>query len=300
MKTLLLIDINSIIHRCFHAIPLLTSPAGQPVNALYGLSSTLLKIIREEKPDFIAAAFDRPEPTFREELYPEYKIQRPKVPGELAIQIKMSRKLLQKFKMKFFEKSGFEADDILGSLANLFSKYKDLKIVILTGDLDALQLVRGEKIVVRTPQKGLTEMNTYDRIKVKSRLGIFPEQIPDFKALVGDVSDNLPGIPGVGPKTAAILLNQFGDLDGIYKNFNKLDNIVSPKVCQSLKQLKSQALLVKKLASIRQDLKFDLKLDHLAYQIPRADLINYFRKLGFNRLISRLEKFQGNQLNLDT
>ena len=292
MKTLLLIDANSLIHRCFHALPALNSPKKMATNALYGLSSILLKILKQEKPDFIAAAFDRPEPSFRKKLYKEYKIQRPKPPKELVSQIIESRKLLEKFKIKFFEKPGFEADDILGSLVKKFKKEKDLRIIILTGDLDILQLVKNEKIMVKTFKKGISETFVYNQKAVEQRFNLLPEQLPDFKALVGDASDNIKGVPGIGKKTAAVLLNKYYDLENLFQNID-----ASQK--QKLSEFKEQAFFSKKLTLIEQDIDLKVNLNDLSCKEPDSVLKKYFETLGFKTLISRLNNGQQTTLDME-
>ena len=218
MKTLLLIDANSLIHRSFHALPPFTAPNGEPTGALYGLSSIFLKIIKEKKPDYWAAAFDRPEPTFRKEIFKDYKIQRPKAPDELISQIIKARELLGKFGIRFFEQPGFEADDLIAALVKRFEPGKDLKIVILTGDLDTLQLVVDDKVAVETPKKGISETVVYDEKAVRERYSLNPEQLPDYKGLAGDSSDNIPGVLGIGPKTASRLLGEYHSLENLYQN----------------------------------------------------------------------------------
>ncbi len=202
MKTLLLIDANSIIHRSFHALPPLTTKDGKPAQAIYGIGSILLKLWRDGRPEYAAALFDRPEPTFRKKMYVEYKAQRPAAPTELISQIIEAHNIFPAFGIKTFERPGFEADDLIATFAEKFKKEKDVQVVILTGDRDTLQLVEGEKVVVRTFKTGVSETLTYDEAAVKEKYGLLPNQLIDYKALVGDPSDNIKGVPGVGPKTA--------------------------------------------------------------------------------------------------
>ena len=217
MKTLFLIDAHSLIHRSFHALPPLTTPEGEPIQAVYGLASILLKILREDKPDYLVACFDRPEPTFRKEEYVEYKAQRPKTPDNLLPQLLRARELFSNFGIETLEAAGFEADDLIATLAERFSAKSgsppeadgplahasggksearnstklslrgepDLKIVILTGDLDTLQLVSRDKVVVRTFRKGVSDTFTYDEKAVQDRYGLKPHELIDYKALVG-------------------------------------------------------------------------------------------------------------------
>jgi DNA polymerase-1 len=292
MKTLLLIDANSLIHRCFHALPPLTGPNNQPAGSLYGLSSILIKILREQNPAFITAFFDRPEPTFRKEIFEEYKIQRPKAPDELVSQIIEAHKLFEAFKIKIFEIPGLEADDLIGTMVKNFKKVPDLKIVILTGDLDALQLVKNNKVVVETTKKGASETIIYNEEAVKERYeGLLPSQLSDFKGLVGDPSDNILGVPGIGPKTAIPLIKEYESLENFLEN-GQLD-----KNYLKIIRFKEQALLSKKLAQLKCDAPLIIKdLLELKYEgLPREILTSYFEKLGFKSLIRRLADIEAEQ-----
>ncbi len=286
MKNLLLIDTNGLIHRCFHALPPLTGPGGKPVGALYGLSSILIKILREEKYDFIAACFDRPEPTFRKEIFDDYKIHRPKAPDELVSQIIEARNLLERFQIKVFEAPGFEADDLIGGLVEKFKNVPDLKIVILTGDLDTLQLIDNGQIVVEILKKGISETIIYDEKAIMERSGVLPNQLSDYKGLVGDVSDNIPGVPGVGPKTAAPLIQKYGSLENFFENGK------DEKIYAKISELKEQALLSRNLSIIRRDAPLDVREigDLERRGLEKENLIKYFQGLGFKSLAERIEK----------
>jgi DNA polymerase I len=285
MKTLLLIDANSLIHRSYHALPPLTTPEGEPIGAIYGLASMLLKITREDKPDYIAAAFDRPEPTFREGLFKDYKAHRPKTDEELVNQLAEAQNLLQKFNIPYFEKAGVEADDVIAALVKKFEGKKNLKIMILTGDLDTLQLVRGDKIVVKTPQKGVSKTIIYDELKVKERYGLEPQKLNDYKGLVGDKSDNIPGVPGVGPKTASKVLQEFGSLEDLYKNLKEPKN----KMEEKLLEHKESAFFSKKLATLQPDIELETNLENLTFNLSdNGALFQYFNELGFQSLAGRL------------
>lgn len=284
MKTLLLIDTNALIHRSFHALPPLTSPKGEPVQALYGVSAILLKILREEKPEYVMACLDRPEPTFRKKAFSEYKAHRPKAADELVSQIIKSRELLSEFKIKSFELPGFEADDLLGTAVARFKNTPDLRLVILTGDLDALQLVEGGKVVVRTLKTGISETLLYDEAAVIKRYGLKPKELPDYKALVGDPSDNIPGLPGVGPKTAAGLLQKYHSLESLYANLKK-----EPKIFEKFNAAKGDAFLYKKLSKINEDAPIVFgNLDGLRAHDFSESLSAYFLSLGFQSLAKRL------------
>jgi DNA polymerase-1 len=284
MKELLLIDANSLIHRAFHALPPLTSDSGTPSGALYGLSSILLKTLKEQKPDYIAAAFDRPEPTFRKEMFDDYKGTRPKAPDELISQIIEARKLFETFGIRTFEKAGFEADDIIGTLARRFGTHERLSVQILTGDLDTLQLVQGEKVVVEILKKGVSETVVYDERGVQERYGLKPEFLVDYKGLVGDASDNIPGVKGVGPKTAERLLLKYGRLENIFSAKAKDD-----PAAQKLFPFKETALLSKELATINDHVPITVELSNLEFKsLPTENLKNYFLAWNFGSLSKRL------------
>lgn len=292
MKTLLLIDANSLIHRSFHALPPFTAPSGEPTGALYGLSSILLKIIKERKPDYWAAAFDRPEPTFRKKIFKEYKIHRPKAPDELISQIIKAHELFEKFGIKTFEQPGFEADDLIAALAKRFKTEQGLMAVILTGDLDTLQLVRDGKVAVETPKKGVSEITTYDEKAVQERYGLNSEQLPDYKGLVGDASDNIPGVAGIGPKTASRLLGEYYNLENLYQKlktkkpeeFAKKDR----RLFQKLLDSEEQAFFSKKLVLLNQDIEIPVSLGDLECRDLGEPLLEYFRQLGFQSLVVRI------------
>lgn len=284
MKTLLLIDAHALIHRAFHALPPLTSPIGEPVQALYGLSSILLRIWRDEKPDYAAALLDRPEPTFRKEAFDAYKAHRPKAADELVSQIIKSRELFSAFHIKSFELPGYEADDLIGTLAEQFRKTRDFKIIILTGDLDTLQLVEDDKVVVRVLKTGISDSFIYNETAVKDRYQLPPKKMNDYKALVGDPSDNIPGIPGVGPKTAATLIQKFGSIEKLYANLDK-----EPKLKAKFGSNHKDAVLFKHLATIKRDAPIKVgSLQELAALPLEASLGEYFLSLGFESLVKRL------------
>ncbi len=284
LRTLLLIDANSLIHRAYHALPPLTTPEGKPIGAIYGLSSMLLKILREEKPDYAAVAFDTPETTFREGLFKDYKAHRPETDEELVGQLAEARKLFQKFKIQYFEKAGFEADDIIATLVKKFGSEKNLKIIILTGDLDALQLVQKNKVIVKTPKKGVSETIIYNEEKVKERYGLSPNKLCDYKGLVGDPSDNVPGVPGVGPKTASKLIQKHGSLEKLYRELKSAKNKLEEKILEN----KEKAFFSKKLVELQQDIPLEVILKNLSLSLSdKKELVEYFGELGFQSLIKR-------------
>ncbi|MEK7151363.1 MAG: 5'-3' exonuclease H3TH domain-containing protein, partial [Patescibacteria group bacterium] len=202
MKKLILIDGNALVHRAFHALPPLASPKGVVINAVFGFSSILIKTIKELKPDYIAAAFDLKGPTFRHEKFAEYKIHREKAPQELYDQIPLVKDVLKAFGIPIYTKEGYEADDLIGTLTIKAKAVQDTQVIITTGDLDALQLVDGKKVSVFTLRKGVNDTVIYDEDAVFERYGLKPESLNDYRGLKGDPSDNIPGVPGVGEKTA--------------------------------------------------------------------------------------------------
>lgn len=284
MKHLLLIDANSIIHRSFHALPPLTSPGGKPAGAIYGIASILLRLWREEKPDYVAALFDRPEPTFRDKIYAAYKAQRPPAANELIEQIIEAHNLFEAFGIRTFEKPGFEADDLIATLAERFKKEKDLQVVILTGDRDTLQLVEGEKVVIKTFNKGVSDTTIYDEKAVIAKYELTPAQIVDYKALVGDPSDNIKGVPGVGPKTATELLKKFGTVKNLYKHLDS-----DPKLMQRLGPYKKEAELSEELVTLDRNAPVGpIELDSLIPPTGENGPARYFEKMEFATLLKRL------------
>lgn len=285
MRKLLLIDANSLIHRAFHALPPLTAKGGRPTGALYGLASILIKTLNGDlKPDFVVAAFDRPEPTFRKEMFKEYKAHRPKAPDELVSQIVEAHNLFGKFGVKFFEKPGYEADDIIGTFAKKFEKERDLRIIVLTGDLDTLQLVDENHIVVQILKKGVSETQLYDEKAVVERYGLNPDQMTDYKGLVGDTSDNIPGVRGIGPKTAEEFLKKYGHLENLFKKMPEGD-----PAAKKIRPFEKEALFSKKLATINRDTPIEVKLQDVAYSgFDKNILPPYFESLGFESLVRRL------------
>jgi DNA polymerase-1 len=289
MKHFLIFDANSLIYRAYHALPPLTSPDGAPVGAIYGLANILLRLWRTSKPDYAAAMFDRKEPTFRDELYKEYKAHRPPIPPDLAPQIETARELFALFGIKSFDLLGFEADDLIGTLISKFKKEKGVQFIILTGDADELQLVEDDRVVVEMFKKGVSELATFNEEAVKERYGIAPKQFADYKGLVGDNSDNIPGVRGIGPKTARELLQKYGSIEEIYKD-------ISPETLgfSKLEGKKEEALLSKKLATIRRDVPIAFgNLEDFAVGMLNEDaIITTFKRLGFESILKRLTASQ--------
>jgi len=288
--TLLLIDANSLIHRAYYALPPFTTPDGRPSGALYGLSSILIKVFKERPFEFGLAAFDHPAPTVREGIYKEYKATRPPVADTLISQIKESHELLTTFGIKTLEYAGWEADDIVATLAHRFADEKNLQIIILSGDLDLLQLVTNDKVVVEVPKKGISNTVIYNEEAVRERFSILPALLTDFKGLTGETSDNIPGVPSIGPKTAADLISRYGTLENLYQEIAEI-GISNKKLQQKLLEYKNQAFLSKKLATLKIDLPIDIKLEDLQVKPHLTDpkLVRYLQNLGFESLVKRVE-----------
>lgn len=228
-KTLVLLDTHAIIHRAYHALPELTDPKGEPAGAVYGLSTMLMKIVKELSPDYVVAAYDLPGPTHRHEVYKEYKAKRPKADDALVSQIQRSRDILAAFGIPLYEAPGFEADDVIGTIAT--AEKKKFDIIIASGDMDTLQLVDDERVRVYTLRKGIQDTILYDEKAVIARYGFPPERIPDYKGFAGDPSDNIIGVPGIGEKTATNLLIAFGSMEDVYKALKKNpENLPLPDV----------------------------------------------------------------------
>jgi len=219
-KILVLLDAHAILHRAFHALPDFTSPKGEPTGALYGFTAFLIKVIRELKPDYIAAAYDLPKPTFRHIAYDKYKAGRTKMDDSLAKQINRSHDILKAFNVPVYSAEGFEADDVLGTIVEKIQKNpeweKGIKTVIASGDMDTLQLVRDNDVVIYTLKKGINETIVYDEKAVVERYGFGPELIVDYKALKGDPSDNIIGVKGIGEKSATELIKKYGGIENIF------------------------------------------------------------------------------------
>jgi len=292
-KRLAIIDGNALVHRAFHALPNLTSPDGKPVNAVYGFLLVFLGAINEIKPDHIVATFDLPGPTFRKEMYKEYKSKRVKASQELYDQIPIIKEMLEIFEVPIFEKQGFEADDVIGTIVNLSLKQQispKVEIFIITGDLDALRLVN-ENVKVFTLRKGLKDTIIYDIEAVREKYdGLSPEQLTDFRALRGDQSDNIPGVTGIGEKTAIELLKEFNTLEELYSAIKELRTpLMKERIKNLLSQSEEQAFFSKKLAEININVGIDFNLkDCKKVKLDKKKIINKFQELGFFSLIKRL------------
>ncbi|MDD2732032.1 MAG: 5'-3' exonuclease H3TH domain-containing protein [Candidatus Pacebacteria bacterium] len=294
-KRLIIIDGNAIIHRAYHALPPLATKKGELVNAVYGFLSFFLKSMKEFKPDFIIAAFDFPAETFRHVKYKLYKANRPKAPDNLYEQIPKVKEILKELNIQVFEQKGYEADDIIGTISKKAPKkqiFPELETIILTGDLDALQLVdRYTKVYVL--KKGINEAVLYDEKRVKERYNdLAPDKLVDFKALRGDPSDNIPGVYGIGEKTAISLIKEFNSLDNLYKEIEEnteKSKTINASVRKKLIDYKDQAFVSKMLAEIRCDALVDFELETFKFgDYSRDKIKEIFERFEFKSLINRL------------
>ncbi|MDD5589665.1 MAG: DNA polymerase [Candidatus Portnoybacteria bacterium] len=297
-KKFILIDSHALIHRAFHALPELTTKKGERVNAVYGFVSILLRVLKELKPDYVAAAFDLPQPTFRHKEFASYQATRVKAPDELYQQIVRVKQILAAFRIPVFEEAGFEADDVIGSLALRSEKEKpDFKNIIVTGDLDTLQLI-SKKTAVFTLKKGVKDTVLYDEKAVFERYGLKPEQMPDFKGLKGDPSDNIPGVPGIGEKTACSLMKEFGTLENLYGKIEskekKGEKIISESLKTKLLENKDQAFFSKYLATIKRDVAFKVDWEGVRFgDYDEKAVADILKELEFFSLINRVVELKG-------
>lgn len=294
---IVLIDAHAILHRAYHALPDFSSREGEPTGALYGLSAMLLRLIDELKPDYIFACYDRPEPTFRKQIYEDYKSGRAKAEPELISQIIRSRDIFQAFQIPIYDQPGLEADDIIGTLTHILAEDKDNQVVIASGDMDTLQLVRDDQVLVFTLKKGLNDTITYNEKAVKDRYGFAPQFLIDYKGLRGDPSDNIIGVPGIGEKTATDLIKEFGTIENLYQAIKTdetqvLARGVKPRILEILRANEEEALFSKALATVRLDAQVDFVLPMETWQTTFDPVLveNIFLQLDFRSLVSRLKK----------
>ena len=283
MNKLVLIDGNAILHRAYHALPpTLTTRRGEPINAVYGFTSMLLRIIQDLKPTHIAVAFDRKEPTFRHKEFEEYQAHRPEMDKELSTQFEKARDTVSAFRIPIYDKAGYEADDVIGTLAR---QAKVEEVVIVTGDKDILQLVT-KKTKVYLPIRGLKEAEMMGEKQVFEKMGVKPSQVDDYKALVGDPSDNYKGVPGIGPKTAVQLLSKYKDVNGVYKSLAEIDKSVARK----LKDGRESAKTSKKLAEIVTNVPIKLDTEKAGqWKVDSNEVLTLFSEFGFRTLSKRVK-----------
>ncbi|MDQ0058804.1 DNA polymerase I [Paenibacillus harenae] len=284
MEKWMLIDGNSIAYRAFFALPPLTNSAGQHTNALYGFTTMLLKLLDELKPTHVLVAFDAGKVTFRHEGYSEYKGGRQKTPPELSEQFPVLKELIRSFGIAQFELSGYEADDIIGTLTKRADE-QGVETVVVSGDKDMLQLA-SDKVTIAVTRKGVSEVDMYSPEAIQEKYGLVPQQIIDLKGLMGDTSDNIPGVPGVGEKTALKLLHEHGTVEQVLENAGELKG----KLKENIETHKDSALMSKKLATIFREVPLESGTDELRYSgYDGATLAEAFRKLEFKSLLERLD-----------
>lgn len=288
-KRLVLIDGHAVVFRAFYAFPTsLTARDGEMANAVFGFSSILLSVIKELKPTHIIVAFDLDKPTFRHKDFAKYKAQRPKTDEDLKKQIGRVKEVVRILNIPIFEVEGFEADDVIGTLCKQVVD-KKMQAVVVTGDQDAMQLVNGN-VKVFVPGRGQKPAMMYGEKEVKERYGFEPKQMIDFKALSGDSSDNIPGIKGIGPKTALDLITKFKTVEGVYKALDKGQTEgISKAVLAKLKDGKEDAIKSKMLATIVLDVPIKLKLKKCEiHDYDKNKAMEYFLELGFPSIANRL------------
>ncbi len=274
-RTIFLIDGSSYIYRGFHALPMLSNSKGLPTNAILGFTQILIRLIKEKKPDYLAMFFDSKGPSFRQDIFPEYKANRPPMPDELSVQIPWVKQITEGFKIKIYEKTGFEADDLMGTAA-VEAERQGFNVILVSGDKDFMQLVT-DSIMIFDPVKEVM----IGRNEVKEKTGVFPEKIIDVMALTGDASDNVPGVPGIGKKTAPALIEEFGSLDALYE---RVDSITGKKQKENLIQNKDLAFLSRRLVTIDTCSPMDFSIDQCRVEEPdRAVLHQLFDELGFRK-----------------
>ncbi len=281
-KKLVLFDGHALLHRGYHAIPYLSTKDGTPTNAVYGFVTIMLKALTDLKPDYVAVAWDLPGKTFRHDLYDDYKGTRKKTDDELIAQMPLTREVVEAFNMPLMEREGYEADDVIGTLAHRYSK--ELEVVIVTGDMDELQLV-DDHVKVYTMRRGFSDTVLYDRAAVEEKYGVTPEEFVVYKALKGDTSDNIPGVPGVGDKTATELVAKYKTLDGIYDHLDEL----KPAVRKKMEENRDLAELSLTLSRISRDveLDFDLRTAHI-HDYDKQHVHELFHRLEFRSLLAKL------------
>ncbi len=300
MPKLVVVDGHSLLYRAFFAVPPLSTKDGTPTNAVYGFLRMLLKLWREEQPDYFVVTFDAPTPTFRHRLFAEYKATRAKAPDAFRPQVPLLKQLLKTMGIAFWELEGYEADDLMGVIVRK-ARQKGLQVILVTGDMDALQLV-GEGVTALMPKRGISEIERYDAERVLQEFGVPPERIPDLKGLAGDNSDNLPGVPGVGEKTARELLQQFGSLEAVLENALQ---IPVPRIRENLVRFAEQAKMCKQLATIKTDAPVDLDLPELAVEkwrlrtketaeaLLRLEMRTLIEELGLTDLLGEEQMVKG-------
>ncbi|MEA3422914.1 MAG: DNA polymerase I [Bacillota bacterium] len=303
-EKLVIIDGNSLVNRAFYALPKLTNSKGLYTNAILGFTKMLQKVIENYDPDYLVVAFDVRAPTFRHKQYDDYKGTRKGMPEELAMQMPVLKELLDAFGISRVELAGFEADDLLGTITHLASK-EDIDSLIVSGDKDTLQLIN-ENIKVAITKKGISDVKLFEREDVFEELGVYPENVIDYKGLAGDTSDNIPGVRGIGAKTAVKLISEFGEIGKIYES---IDNIASKRTRTLLMDSRENAFLSKKLATIVKEIPVDFNIDEYKFNeisknesydlLVKLEMTAVLKDLGFTDSISRSEKLLDYEVVVD-
>jgi len=283
-KKFILVDGQGLLYRAFYALPQLATTYGQIVNAVYGFTMILIRLLEEEKPEYILITFDTPVPTFRHKEYKEYKAHRKKMPDELISQIPLIKEIINNYNIAICSKEGYEADDVIGTIAKEAEK-RNCNTIIVTGDKDAFQLI-SPNTKIMTTIKGVTEVKIYDEEGIKKKYGVEPEKIVDILALKGDSSDNIPGVPGIGEKTALALIKEFGSLENI---LNNPDKISKKSLREQIKEYEDQIKMSKKLATIVREVPIDYDFDSFKVKSPNyEELWKIFNKLEFKNLLKKI------------
>ncbi|HZK40603.1 MAG TPA: DNA polymerase I [Atribacterota bacterium] len=283
-KKFILVDGQGLLYRAFYALPQLTTTYGQIINAVYGFTMILIRLLEEEKPNYMVITFDTPVPTFRHKKFKEYKAHRKKMPDELICQIPLVREIINNYNIATCSKEGYEADDVIGTLAKEAEK-RNCNTIIVTGDKDAFQLVSPHTKIMITV-KGVTEVKIYDEEGIKKKFGVGSEKIVDILALKGDVSDNIPGVPGIGEKTALTLIKEFGSVDNI---LNNTDKISKKSLREQIKKYEDQIKMSKMLATIVREVPIEYDFDSFKVKLPNyEELWKIFKKLEFKNLLKKI------------
>lgn len=288
---LLVIDANAIVHRAFHAYPSsLTTSTGVQDNAVYGFTTMLLQSLKQFNPKYVVCAFDTSAKTFRHAQFTDYKAQRKPTDESLNAQFPLVKEVLEAFNIPYIEKDGYEADDIIGTISEWARsgkwKMSNLDVCVITGDRDLLQLI-GDNVYVALPSGSFSTLSVYDTEKVIEKYGYYPKQVTDYKGIVGDASDNIPGVKGVGEKTALSLLHRYGSLDEIYRNMNEVEGRYQKKLSEGVEQ----AYFSKELATIKRDVDVNFQLeDCLLVDFDEKKLLDVFRKFEFKSLVNKIPR----------
>ncbi|MCX6716176.1 MAG: DNA polymerase [Candidatus Taylorbacteria bacterium] len=297
LKRLVLLDAHAILHRAYHALPDFATAKGEPTGALYGLSAMLLKIVTDLKPDYVVACYDVKGPTHRHDVFKEYKAQRKKAEDDLIAQMIRSRDIFTAFDIPIYDKQGFEADDILGTIVEQTKDRNDLEIIIASGDMDTMQLINDGHVRVYTLKKGISDTIMYDEKAVNDRYGFGPELVSDYKGLCGDPSDNIPGVKGIGDKTATTLIQTFGTIENVYRELeagheDKFEKAgVKARIVGLLKENKEEAEFSKMLATIRRNVPIEFKLPEKTFKegVDVQKITALWNELEFRTLPQRLK-----------